>query len=404
MDRPPKADDEACGSSPRLEGTGTGDPARPDRPGAGSKFTATSCLGSGRVAKTANTTGVPALIEQLRSYRRWAGRPLSGLLSSTANDRDQHLRASLANFALSPDAGSQADYLYDRLLSASAVELPVIWGILQKRHQGITSGCGNCWMIPRPTRRNAFMQPVPWQTPIPPRSEKLGHRSSVDNRPFLTAAIKNPGDYSPLMETLRPIRQHLLTPLALIFVNTERSESERSFATTILADYASDDPNRLAELLDGRRPEGVCEPLPGRREEGRKGLACSLGRATRKATYSWSDPQLDPSWITPDATLASRIESAQELLAERFAFSRRCVDQSIATAALPPDRATAPCVSAHADGKTVRVAGARTRDGRNWRISSGFTAEEVRQQAERYAVGRGSPDPAQGGCCWARVS
>jgi eukaryotic-like serine/threonine-protein kinase len=38
--------------------------------------------------RTANTTGVPALIEQLRSYRRWAGRPLLGLLASTANDRD----------------------------------------------------------------------------------------------------------------------------------------------------------------------------------------------------------------------------------------------------------------------------------------------------------------------------
>ena len=33
--------------------------------------------------KTANTTDVPASIEQLRSYRRWAGRPLAGLLAST---------------------------------------------------------------------------------------------------------------------------------------------------------------------------------------------------------------------------------------------------------------------------------------------------------------------------------
>ena len=36
--------------------------------------------------KPANTTGVPALIEQLRSYRRWAGRPLTGLLSRTKHD------------------------------------------------------------------------------------------------------------------------------------------------------------------------------------------------------------------------------------------------------------------------------------------------------------------------------
>ena len=86
--------------------------------------------------KTANTTGVPALIEQLRSYRRWAGRPLSGLLSSTENDRDQHLRASLANLALLPDDGSQADYLYDRLLSASPVRIAGDLGHLAEAPSG----------------------------------------------------------------------------------------------------------------------------------------------------------------------------------------------------------------------------------------------------------------------------
>jgi hypothetical protein len=38
--------------------------------------------------KSAHISGVPALIEQLRSYRRWAGRPLARLLISTEGDRD----------------------------------------------------------------------------------------------------------------------------------------------------------------------------------------------------------------------------------------------------------------------------------------------------------------------------
>src|SRR5262249_1535726 len=66
---------------------------------------------------------------------------------------------------------------------------------------------------------------------------------------FLTAVSKNPGDYSPLIKTLRPIHKLLLTPLESIARNTGRSESERNFAMTILADYASDDPALLAELL-----------------------------------------------------------------------------------------------------------------------------------------------------------
>jgi hypothetical protein len=66
--------------------------------------------------KTANIRDVPARIEQLRTYRRWAGRPLAGLLASTENDRDQHLRASLALLSLWPGDRRQAGYLYDRLL------------------------------------------------------------------------------------------------------------------------------------------------------------------------------------------------------------------------------------------------------------------------------------------------
>src|SRR5262249_15971392 len=58
-----------------------------------------------------------------------------------------------------------------------------------------------------------------------------------------------PSDYAPLIETLRPVRKHLLTPLALIFRDTGRSDSERYFATTLLAEYAADDPDLLAKLL-----------------------------------------------------------------------------------------------------------------------------------------------------------
>jgi eukaryotic-like serine/threonine-protein kinase len=87
--------------------------------------------------RTATIRDVPARIEQLRTYRRWAGRPLAGLLASTENDRDQHLRASQARVALWPGDRGQADYVYDRLLESSPAELPVIWGILRKHDPAI---------------------------------------------------------------------------------------------------------------------------------------------------------------------------------------------------------------------------------------------------------------------------
>jgi serine/threonine protein kinase/formylglycine-generating enzyme required for sulfatase activity len=349
--------------------------------------------------KTANTTRVPALIEQLRSYRRWADRPLSGLLSSTKNDPDQHLRASLANLALLPDDGSQADYLYDRLLSVSAGELPVIWGILQKRHQGIDKRLWQLLNDPKSDQEKRFHAACALANADSAQVDKSWDTLApfITDR-FLTAAIKNPGDYSPLMETLRPIRQHLLTPLALIFRNPERSESERTFATTILADYASDDPNRLGELLMAADQKAFVSLFPVAEKRAEQVLPVLQAELAKKALYSWNDPPLDPTWTKPDAALVSRIESAEGILAERFAFCQTMpIDEFVTTADALRNSGYRPVrFRPYADGQVVRVAAVWTRDGRNWRISSGLTAEDVRQEAERNSVGRGSPDPAQG--------
>jgi formylglycine-generating enzyme required for sulfatase activity len=213
--------------------------------------------------KTASTTGVPALIEQLRPYRRWAGRPLVALLSSTETDSDPHLRASLASLALWPGDAREADYLLDRLLGASPVDLPVIWAILQRHHPGIDQRLWSVLDDPQadPEQRfraacalaNTGSAPVEtrWDTLAPFVTERL-----------LAAVIKNPGDYAPLIETLRPLRKPLLTPLSGIFRDPGRLESERSFATTILADYAAEEPNLLAELLMAAGPKAYGSLFP----------------------------------------------------------------------------------------------------------------------------------------------
>ena len=218
--------------------------------------------------KTANTTECPGP-HRADSGVTAAGRvvPSSGLLASTENDRDHHLRASLASLALLPDDGRQADYLYDRLLAASPVELPVIWGILQKHHPGIDAAAV---AIARRSqgRHGATLSvpPAPWRTPFRRGRgrEKLGCRISVHHRPILTAAIENPGDYATLSRPCGRSVSGSLTPLASIFRDAGRSESERTFATTILADYASRRARCAGRAAHGRRPEGVCEPLPGR--------------------------------------------------------------------------------------------------------------------------------------------
>ena len=61
---------------------------------------------------------------------------------------------------------------------------------------------------------------------------------------LLATVLKNPSHYDPLIETLRPVRQRLTAPLAAIFRDPGKPESERSLATSILADYAGDQPER----------------------------------------------------------------------------------------------------------------------------------------------------------------
>jgi hypothetical protein len=66
---------------------------------------------------------------------------------------------------------------------------------------------------------------------------------------LLAAVQKNPSHYAPLLDQLRPVRASLLLRLTEVYRSKEKPEAERSFATTILTDYAGDKPDVLANLL-----------------------------------------------------------------------------------------------------------------------------------------------------------
>jgi Bacterial tandem repeat domain 1 len=124
----------------------------------------------------------------------------------------------------------------------------------------------------------------------------------------------------------------------------------------------------------------------------------------KRATFDWNDPPLGPSWTKPDASLVSRIESAQGMLSERFGFCQTmALDEFLRTAESLRGSGYRPVrFRPYADGQFVRVAAVWMRDGRPWRISSNLTAEEVRQEADSSAgresrAERGSlPTPPQG--------
>ena len=338
--------------------------------------------------KTANTTDVPLIIEQLKAYRRWASRPLSQLLTSTDNKKDKHphLHASLATLALVPEGVKQAAYLHDRLLIASPVELPVIWEILRGHDRGAEERLWTLLENPKddPEKRfraacalaNSDVAQVGnrWDTVAPFLTDR-----------FLTAVVKNPSDYSPLIENLRPIRLRLQTPLASIFRDTGRSDSERNFATALLTDYARGDPNLVADLLMDADHKAYASLFPIAQEQAAKTLPLFQAELLKKPAYSWNDSPLDSSWTTPDANLAAKIESAQGMLAERFAFCQTMpleeflkVVEQLRPSGYRPTR-----FRPYAEGNSLGVAAVWTRDGCPWRLAHDQSTDEIRQTDER---------------------
>lgn len=194
----------------------------------------------------AETTQVPEIIADMRDLRQLVD-PLLRTEYQQASDRSR--RKLLASLALLPVDSGQAAYLTERLLKAEPTELPVIWRFLQQHHVPV-DGLQQVLDDKKADQDRRFRAAC----------ALANARSSQSSRdwtavaPLLTdrliaAVLKNPSHYPPLVGMLRPIRSSLTTPLAMAFRSESRPETERSMATSLIAEYAFDQPEVLADLL-----------------------------------------------------------------------------------------------------------------------------------------------------------
>ena len=324
----------------------------------------------------AGTPDVPAIVKQLSGYRRWADPRLERSVRSN-NDRE-HLHASLA---LLPVDASQFDYLFDRLLKSTPSELPVLRDALNPHQSTLKPKLWTVLESAKPGDPGLLAS----ASALASYARDDAHWETVGSKVAQALVSVNPVFLGSWLDALRPVRKKLSPALATIFRDKARPETEHTLATNILADYASDDPDRLAELLMVSDPRDSVSLFPVALKRAEQVLPVLPAELVKKANYSWSDPPLNPSWTKPEASLVSQIESAQGILVERFAFCQMMPpDEFVATALALRQSGYRPVrLRANADGQTVRVAAVWSRDGRNWRISSGLTADEVRQQDER---------------------
>src|SRR5262249_7987512 len=267
----------------------------------------------------------------------------------------------------------------DRLLGASAVDLPVICGILRQHRPGIDQ---QLWPVLEDTQSDSARRFRASCALASTGSDPVDHRwdrvAPFLTDQLLTAAIENPGDYAPLIETLRPVRKRLLAPLSRVFADPGRSQNERNLATSLLLDYARDVPDLLADVLMDADPRAYVRLFPAAERQAARALPIFQAELVKKADPAWNDRPLEPTWAKPDPAPASRIESAQGLVADRFAFCQAMpleefqpVAEELWKSGYRPVR-----LRPYADGTSVQVAAVWTRDGRNWRLALDLTAAQ----------------------------
>ncbi len=193
----------------------------------------------------AATEAVPDIVADLGSYRRWVDPLLRDSLAEAEANNDARLKLH-ASLALLPVDPGQADFLYSRLLEAAPHEVPVLreallphkdelleklWQVVEQPPQG------------KEGQRLRAACALAKYDPENPRWAKV-------QEPVASDLVAVPAVYlGTWTDSLRAVNAKLLGPLAGIFRDPERRETERSLATDILADYAAGRPDILAELL-----------------------------------------------------------------------------------------------------------------------------------------------------------
>jgi formylglycine-generating enzyme required for sulfatase activity len=232
--------------------------------------------------QTAEIGEVQGFVEQLAPYRGWADPWFRRSLEGPKQDSKAHLRSSLA--LLPVDAG-QVDFLFKCLLTASPTDVPVIRYFLKQHQASLTPKLWSVLERCKPGDVNV----LPTASALAdyhgtgPRWEAVGGKVAE------ALVTVNPVYLGDWLHALRPVRVKLTTPLATIFRDKKRPEIEHTQAASILADYASDDPTLVADLLMDTDPKAYGAFFPIAQGQAAKTLPVFEAEVLKKATIPDSD-------------------------------------------------------------------------------------------------------------------
>jgi formylglycine-generating enzyme required for sulfatase activity len=194
--------------------------------------------------RSAEISHVPYLIEDLKPFRAETDPQLRQLLQQPDLGEKERLRLTLAIVA---EDEAQVAYLYDRLLDAEPSEVPVIRGALAPYKDSFLEKLWAVVEAPEKGKQRQRLRAAAALAAYDAENPRWVETSVlVDN----DLVVENPVFLSPWSAAFRPVKKRLLPRLSEIFRNRQSERTaERSFATNLLADYAADQPQVLADLV-----------------------------------------------------------------------------------------------------------------------------------------------------------
>jgi formylglycine-generating enzyme required for sulfatase activity len=210
---------------------------------------------------TCETPAVPGIIARLEDYRRWAD-PLLKQKASEADERGKaKLHFALALLRVDP---AQKEYLAGRLLTAGPDELPVVRDLLGGDPQ-VAEGLWKVLESPNAEPNQRLRAACALASYTPSDRRWLGVREAVAAQ----LVAEQPLAVGAWAKALRPAGDALIPALAAAFREAGRSASERILAVNLLAEYAADQPETLADLIldaDDKQFAVLFPRLQGNRE------------------------------------------------------------------------------------------------------------------------------------------
>jgi serine/threonine protein kinase/formylglycine-generating enzyme required for sulfatase activity len=324
---------------------------------------------------SADTAKLPRLVAELGPYRRWANPLLARRAAVAGADSRERLNLALA---LAPVDAGQADFLYERLLTADPDAVPLLCDALVARRADVTERLWAVLEDPKAEggkRLRAACALATYQAEDP--------RWAAVSSAVATQLVKeNPIFLGRWTEALRPAREALVGPLRAMFHDSQMPDTERDLATHLLAEFSADRPEALAGFLleaDARQYEKILSRLRVYPDKAASLLSAELAKALAP---EWKDRPLDPGWPAPDPALVRQIEEAQGLVAERFALCQTLPLEKFDALAEGLRRSGYRPIQFRPfpAGSAVLVAAAWSRDGQDWRLVHGVTADEARNR------------------------